>query len=240
MKNIFITLFLVFIFLALIKVLDISYPLTIVSTTRSSELAVVGEGKIEAAPDMAYVDVGITVDNVPAVSNAQKAIDKTNNEIIGNMSKLGIKKDSIKTSNYSIYPNYSNGNTNSISGYNGNVTINIKTKNISQISKIVEGATEAGANQIQGIRFSIDKPESYREQAREEAIKNAKEQADKLAKKLGIKLGKIVNIVESNSGSPVPVYQDYALKGAGGAESATFEPGSQTIVSTVTLYFEKR
>lgn len=242
-KNIFLTGLLILIFLFLIKIFDISYPLTIVTTTRTSELSVIGEGKVEATPDMAYIEAGITINNAQTVDDAQKTINKVNNEIISSMKSLGINKDDIKTSNYSIYPNYEyDGRANKISGYNGNVTITIKTKKLELVSKIIEGSTKAGANQIQGVRFTIDKPESYREMAREEAIKNARQQAQKLAKKLGIKLGKVVNIVESTSDSYPQPYERYAAKGLGGGEGdgATIEPGSQTITSTITLYFEKR
>jgi hypothetical protein len=241
-KNIFSVGLVIFIFLFLIKAFDISYPLTIVNTTRTSELSVIGEGKVEATPDMAYVEAGITINNAQTVDEAQKTINKVNNEIIKSMKSLGINKEDIKTSNYSIYPNYSYENgVNKIAGYNGNVTITIKTKKLTQVSKIIEDSTKAGANQIQGVRFTIDKPENYREKAREEAIKNAKEQAQKLANKLGIKLGKVVNIVESTPDTIQPLYRSAAM-GLGGTESnsATIEPGSQTITSTVTLYFEKK
>lgn len=241
-KNVFLTGLLILIFLFFIKAFDISYPLTIVNTTRTSELAVIGEGKVEATPDMAYVEAGITINNVPTVDEAQKTINKVNNEIIKSMKSLGINKEDIKTANYSIYPSYEyDGRANKISGYNGNVTITIKTKKLTLVSKIIESATKAGANQIQGVRFTIDKPETYREKAREEAIKNARQQAQKLANKLGIKLGKVVNIIESTPDTVQPLYRSAAI-GLGGAEdsSASIEPGSQTITSTVTLYFEKR
>ena len=241
-KNIFLICLIIFIFLFLIKAFDISYPLTIVTTTRTSELSVVGEGKVETTPDMAYVQAGITVDNAKTVDEAQQTINKVNNEIIASMKPLGVSKDDIKTSNYSIRPDYEyDGKSNKISGYNGDVTVTIKTKKLIQISKIIELATKAGANQIQGVEFTIDKPENYREQAREAAIKNAKEEAQKLANKLGIKLGKVTNIVESGSDSYPPLSNYSAkLSSAGGGESATIEPGSQTITSTVTLYFEKK
>ncbi len=72
------------------------------------------------------------------------------------------------------------------------------------------------------------------------------QQAQKLAKTLGIKLGKIVNVVESTPGYVSPNYASkMALSSAGGLggaadSSAQFEPGSQTISSVVTLYFEKK
>jgi len=241
-KNIFLTGLIIFVFLFLIKAFDISYPLTVVNTTKTSELAVVGEGKVEATPDTAYIDAGINVNDEATVEKAQSIINKTNNDIIDAMKKLGIDKNDIKTSNYSIYPNYNYaGNTNQISGYNGNVTITIKTKKIDLVSSIIEQATKVGANQIQGVRFIIDKPENFRELARDAAIKNARTQGEKLAKNLKINLGKVVNIVESTPDTVQPLYRSAAMgMGGGDSNAAAIEPGSQTITSTVTLYFEKR
>lgn len=225
-----------------IKIFNISYPMTIVSTTRSSELAVVGEGKVEVTPDTAYVDAGITVDKMPSVAEAQKKIDETNNKIINALREIGIERADIKTSNYSINPNYTYvNNENKLDGYNGNATITIKSRNPQMASKVIEAATGAGANQIQGSRFVVDKPEIYREEARNAAIKNAKDQAEKIAKNLGVKLGKVTNIVESSS-NDLAYSKALPLSGGGmgGGGGVNIEPGSQTVTSVVTLYFEKK
>jgi hypothetical protein len=216
--------------------------LTITTTNKSTELAVVGEGKVEAVPDIAYVDLGITTNNSPTTDEAQKTINKTNNQIVEAMKKLGISKGDIKTTNYSIYPDHKyEGGQNYINGYNGNVTIQVKVHNPQLVAKVIEDATKAGANNIQGSRFAVEKPEKYREQAREAAIKNAKEQGEKMAKNLGIWLGKVVNIVESQPIQSSPVYYRAAAEGLGGAgDGANIESGSQTITSIVTLYFEKK
>lgn len=225
--------------LFLVKLFDISYPLTIVTTTKTTELAVVGEGKIEVIPDTVYIDAGITVTDAKNVEEAQKTLDEVNNKIISAMKALGIDKGDIKTSNYSIYPNYQyKEDVSRISGYNGNATVTIKVRDAKLASQVMTKATEAGANQIHGTRFVVDKPEKYREEARSVAIENAKSQAEKLAQKLGIRLGKIVNMVES---SPDRVYPFYANeKSALGGGGPVIEPGSQTITSTVTLYFERK
>lgn len=229
-----------FAFLFSIKSFDISYPLQITNTTKSSELAVVGEGKVDVVPDSASVSVGITVNNAKTVEAAQKTIDETNNKIIDAMKNLGIDKKDITTSNYSINPNYSyEGGKNSISGYNGNVNLTIKVKDNDLLSKVIDEATKSGANQVFGTTFTIENPDTYREQARNKAIQNAKDQAEKLAKTLGIRLGKITNIVETSPNYPVP-FLKIAADGRGGSASPEIEQGTQTVSSTVTLYFEKK
>lgn len=229
--------------LLLIKLLNISYPVSITSTSRSSELAVVGEGKVDVIPDRAYVDVGITVDNATSVSAAQKSINTINNEIVKQLKTIGIQKGDIKTSNYSIYPNYIyEGSQNVLDGYNGNVTISVTVKDTNNVGKVIEQATAAGANQVQNTRFVVNDPAKYREEARAKAIQNAKEQAQKLASSLGITLGKVVNIVESSPGGGVipMMFEGKAMNGGGGGGAPDMQAGSETITSVVTLYFEKR
>lgn len=242
--NFIIVVFVSLVALYLVKIFNISYPLTLVITSKSTEMAVVGEGKVGVTPDTAYIDAGVTINKVSSVVEAQKNIDEINNKIINALREIGIEKADIKTSNYSINPNYKyENNENKIDGYNANATIEIKVGDPRLASKVIETVTAAGANQINGSRFVVDKPELYREEARNIAIKNAKDQAQNLAKNLGIKLGNVTNIIESSPDqSTAPIYaKSYAaegLEGRGGGP--TIEQGSQTLTSVVTLYFEKK
>lgn len=246
LKNILIGSITLFVLLVLIKIFNVYYPVHITTSNISSELSVVGEGKVEVKPDTGYIDVGLTVNNAATVDEAQNAINKTSKDISDAVKKLGIPSSDIKTTNNSVYPNYSYepGQQNKIIGYNGNVnvTITVKGENAAdKSSAVVQAATKAGANQIQGPRFSVENPAKYREEARSKAIKNAKEQADKLAKDLGIKLGKVVNISEYSPASQgYPIMYDKAASGMGGGGGPEFETGSQTVSSVVTLYFEKK
>lgn len=230
--------------LLVIDKLHIAYPLEVTSMPRSGELSVVGEGKVDVVPDTATVTVGITVSRAATVTAAQEQIDRINNQVLTTMKELGVPEKDITTSNYSVNPNYNyDSSIQRIDGYNADASITIKTKDTQLVSQIVSKATEAGANQINGVSFSIDDPAKFRSDARTKAIENAKQEAEKLAKELGISLGKITNIVESGGDMPVPMYREaYALDAAASAGKAApeIEQGTQTITSTVTLFFEKR
>lgn len=236
-------LLLVILALVVIDVFHISYPIDVTTSTRSSELSVVGEGKVEVVPDTAYVDVGIMEEGA-TVEEVELAINTKNDAIVAALKNQGIEEQNIKTSNYSIYPRYDySGTRERIIGYSGNVTIAIKVPNTEETGEIIRQATQAGANRVEGTRFVVDDPDKFREAAREMAIENAKEEAKKLANTLGIRIGDIVNIVESTGRNnyPMPIYANRAesIGLGGGAPAADLEPGSQTITSVVTLYFEK-
>lgn len=93
------------VFLWLIKFFDISYPISVTTRTVSGELSVVGEGKVDVVPDMANVQAGITADG-KTVQEVEGKVNEINNKIVSALEKLGIDKKDIKTTNYSINPNY--------------------------------------------------------------------------------------------------------------------------------------
>lgn len=225
-----------------IKYFNISYPVQVTTRSTSGELAVVGEGKVDAVPDMATVNVGITVNNAPTVADAQNQISKTNNAVISALQALGVQKQDITTSNYSVNPAYSyDASANRITGYNGDVSLVVKIRNVTLAPQVVEVATKNGANQVGNIQFTIDHPEKYREMARDNAIKNAKVQAQKLASQLGIHLGNVTNIVENGSSQPSIIRPMMAKSADSGVSlPPDIEQGSQTVTSQVTLYFDKR
>lgn len=225
--------------LAIIKTLNISLPISVTTRNVSSELSVVGEGKVDVVPDTANIQAGISAQGT-TIKDVENKINAVNNKIIEAVSKIGVPKKDIKTSNYSINPNYDftpNGREN-ISGYMGNTNLNITVREQDLIAKVITAATEGGANQVFNSGFTVEDPSKYREQARNKAIQNAREQAKKLSSELGIKLGKVVNIVESQPGEAFPLMRKDA--GLGGAIQPELEPGTQTVTSVVTLFFEKR
>lgn len=257
----------IFALLILIKVFNISYPVNIrvVNSTESAEFTVMGTGKVQAVPDLAVIDAGITVSNASSAESAKAQITTVNNKIIKSVKALGVEKKDIETSSFNIYPEYSNLETikpllyrateepdmpavqpnsggSKISGYNGSATITIKVRNKNIASQVIQKVTEAGGTNISGPRFTIDDRSVYQQKARSLAITDAKEQAAKLAKELGIKLGKVTNMVESGA-SP---YYDYSrgmsatALDAKAPEAPIFEEGTDTITSTVTLFFERK
>ena len=226
-----------------IRVFGFAIPIHTTSTTMTtSEFSMVGEGKVDVVPDIAYVDVGVVVNKAASADVAQKRVDEVHNAIVAAVKQLGITAEDVKTTNYNVNPNYDyTDGKNQIAGYNGNATISIKVVDKTITGKVTQAAVAAGANEVQNTRFVVAHPEKYREMARDKAIENAKDQAEKLAKKLGSRLGAITNISESgDEGSrPMPIYAMKSAMDAGGPP-VDLQPGQESITSRVTLYFEKR
>ena len=209
-----------------------SIPVSSVVSQKQDFFTVSGEGKVTVVPDTAIVDLGITI-NRPTVKAAQSEANSVINAISQELKNLGIKDKDIKTSNYSVYPQYDQTR---ISGYQVSTNLTITVREIDKINQVIDTATAKGANTIGGIQLTVDadKKKLLLQNARELAVKDAKTKAENLAKAAGIVLGKIVNIQESAGDTrPLPIM--YAK-----AEDTQIQPGSTDISTSVTLFYETR
>ncbi|MFH1186987.1 MAG: SIMPL domain-containing protein [Candidatus Levyibacteriota bacterium] len=246
MKDLKIPLFtIIFIFLGLILYTRIVGPIPFsvnsIQTTKNSFFATEGTGKATAAPDIAVVNIGVTQTS-SSVVDTQDKVNKKVSSIINELKKLGMKEKDIKTTNYSVYPNYDFNGNQRITGYNVTQNLEVKVKPIEKINKVIDTATANGANISGGAQFSFsdELKEKLEKEAREEAVKKAKQKAEGLAKAAGIRLGKIVDISEQGlSQYPIP------LVGRGGAieetdrkEPTNITPGENTVSVTVSLSYE--
>jgi uncharacterized protein len=214
-----------------------------ISTQKSSLFEVSGESKITTVPDQAEVRLGITV-NESTVKAAQDKANSVINGINTKLGELGIDKKNIKTENYSLYPNYDyqSGAGQRITGYAVNASLVVTITDFAKLNQAIDMSTQAGANQIGGITFSLsdDKKAEVEKEARQEAIDNAKDKANELSKLAGMRLGKIVNVTErpQSADVPAPFLAMDAKGGAGGGAPTNVEPGSTSFTYNVTLSYE--
>jgi uncharacterized protein YggE len=110
--------------------------------------------------------------------------------------------------------------------------------NLSQVGKVIDLATESGANSIQALRFTLKDETSSRTQALREASTKARLKAEAIASALGLKIQRILH-VEEGVQVPRPMVE-YADMAAVRAQSAPtpIESGSIDLRATVTLTVE--
>lgn len=216
-----------------------------------NQITVSGVGKVYAKPDVALVSLGVTT-QATTVADVTKNNTAQMNAVIQVLKDLKVDEKDIQTTNYSLTPVYNNlkysqisgmmnlstqGNT--IVGYSLEQNIQVKIRDFAKIGDIISQATAKGSNAVGDLQFTIDKPEQLQQQARALAIADAKSNANNLSKESGIGLGKLINVNEGYSPSPI-MYSAKAM-GGGVAESApapTIQPGQQEIDVTVNLTYQ--
>ena len=211
------------------------------------QVSISGTGKVTAKPDVAIINVGIITEKGTVEAAQKENTDKMNAIIAELKNQYRIVEEDIKTSYYQINPryNWSDGRQ-TLAGYEVNQSVQIKVRNFDNIGKIVSMAGEKGANSVSGPNFTIDDPETYRAEARKEAIAQAKDKAKVLADEVGINLGRIVSFSE-DSYQPYPVNYAYGIGGMGGLEQralsaavpeADIQSGSQEVSINVYITYE--
>lgn len=216
----------------------IPFSVTSVTTSKSTTFDVTGEGKVIAKPDAAYLTAGITAKS-STVKGAQEQINATINKISAAVKQLGVKSEDIKTTNYSIRPDYDySGGSQKINGYSANTNLSIKVKRLEDINKVIDTATLNGANQISGLNFDVEDKTKLEDEARQKAVKDAKEKAKRSSQIAGFKLGRIINYSENQPGGYRPMVAMEASDKAIGGTPTQVEPGSSEITVNVTLSYE--
>jgi len=213
----------------------------------ANTISVSGMGKVSGTPDLATVSVGVMSQGATATEVKNTNNDAVN-KVISFIKSQGVADKDIKTQNLNLQPqyDYTNNTKPTINGYTQNQSVVVMVhgvdKDTSVLDKILDGAVNNGANQIDGVSFSVEKPDDLQNQAKKLAIDDAKAKAGELAKEAGLTLGKVVSIQESSGGYPGPI--PYALNSAmgigGGAKSVApnVQVGSQDISETMTVTFE--
>jgi uncharacterized protein YggE len=192
-------------------------------------------GQVQAAPDVAYLNVGSEVQ----APSAREALDKakTNGDTIRKaLLDAGIDEKNIQTSGISAYPVTVPGKDGQPaiepSSYRAYVNLSITINDLSKAGSALDAATKAGANQVGGVSYAIKDDSALRAQALEQAVKQARPKAEAIARGMGLQLGQVVTVVEDPGGYYAPQAQFASGKGAG-----DLSPGQLTVGVRVTVSF---
>ena len=203
------------------------------ANTSSTTITVTGNGTVNATPDKASFDFGVQVN----AATASEAISKDNeqaNAIIAALKNAGVSDSDIQTSSVSLWPQTSSdGQT--ITGYQASNEVTV-TSSIDKAGALVDAATGAGANNVNGPNLSIGDQSTYYAQALKLAVADAKTQAQAIADASGLTLGGILHITNESS-TPTPIMYGDALAAHGAAAATPIEAGSQQIQASVTVTY---
>lgn len=201
-----------------------------------------GEGKVVGIPDVAVLQFSVQTEGKTVV-NVQEDNTRKMNEAIDFLKNMDIGKKDIKTVSYSLRPNYIWDNITrrqKLDGYILTNSVQVKIRDLAMVGAVLAGVTDKGVNLVGNVSFTIDDPESLKQEAREKALVEAKKKAEALADVAGVKLGKVISFYEETGGYPMPLYEQslskMELSAAG--EVPQVEPGSKEITVWVTVGFE--
>jgi len=173
-------------------------------------ITVTGSGEAAGPPDQSTINAGVQTlaPTVIGSSDENQAIIK---RIMRSLREEGIEDKDIQTVDYSVWPQQQHdprgtGET-TITGYQVNNTVRITVRDIDRLGNVLAAVTNAGANAIHGISFSVEDKAALEARAREAAMADARTRAEALAGLAGVELGKVLTIsMSSGGGYPVPMF----------------------------------
>jgi len=162
-----------------------------------TRVMVTGESDVRAQPDTAVVVVGVVTQSPRAVE-AQQANARKSEAVINAAKQAAGEGVEVRTSDYSLSPQYSyGGGPPRISGYEARNSVTITTRQLDNVGAVIDAATQAGANNVEGVNFVLREGNPARRETLAEATKQAMGKAETMAQALG---GRVVRVVEQREG----------------------------------------
>jgi hypothetical protein len=201
-------------------------------------ISVTGVGKVSAEPDMAEIIIGME-SRAPTAKEAASQNSGDMSEVMAVLKEMGIAKEDIQTVDYSIHTemDYLEGEEPKVIGYVVTNAVRVKVRDLDLVGDLLDGATEAGANTIYGINFTIEDPRAFQEQAREMAVADARSKAQQLAEAADVRLGVLLSLSEYIIEGPVYVERAMA-EGMGGGGAPPISAGQLEITIQVQMSYE--
>lgn len=177
-------------------------------------LTVRGEATLEVPADQFTISLGST-HTADTVSDARAEVDRHIAKITAALKELGFTRDiEWKTGRYDVTPQWEPRPKNfpkdwkpKIIGQKVTVSISVKSTQLSKIGPLISKASDAGANQIGSLYFSLKNPRTSRQEAIATAAKHAIEDARTLAAASGVSLTSIrqLSLDGANLQPPRPI-----------------------------------
>lgn len=192
-----------------------------------------GEASLSVAPDRVELAFTVATDG----KSAQKA-SADNAEVSARVmsalrSTVG-SSGTVKTSNYSLTPDVDYTGKPKVVGYHANNSVRVVLDEVGKAGSVIDAALNAGANNVDGISFTLRDDAPTRAQVLAMAAEKAKSNAAAIAKGLGVRLTGVLEAATSDAPipRPMPMAARAMMKEA---TPTTIEAGSLDVHATVSV-----
>lgn len=203
-----------------------------------------GTGEVKVAPDLAIVRLGVSAEGADAKKASAKAADLMS-KVTAAVRNKGIPAERIATERIDLQPVWEqeeDGKRPKVVGYRATnvmrVEVALGTPPVgAKAGEVVDAAIGAGANELQGIEFTLRDDEPARLRALAQASTRARDRAEALAKALGAGLGRLLEATTGSAAVTPPPMPYMARSMEMKAADTPIAPGELTVQATVTVTY---
>jgi uncharacterized protein YggE len=210
-------------------------------TSPLSSIRVTADATVTAKPERAQIDVGVLTQEKQS-QNAATQNAKQSESVLAALHKLLGADADIKTINYTLSPDYQYrpiGGKASVSSYTAMNVVRVTVDDLERVGSVIDTATQAGANHVESVRFTVRDPQVLHSQAIREAALKARANADALAAALNLKIIRTLTVEET--GEPSATLPDVSImdsREAPGGAPTPIQSGSFVVTANVALTVE--
>jgi uncharacterized protein len=186
---------------------------------------------VSVAPDQARIQIGVV--SQAATASAAAAQNATLlQSVLDKLKAAAGPKAEVKTVSYSLNPNYDfSKGAHTLKGYIANNLVRVTTDDLASVGKIIDAATQSGANEVSSLEFTLKDQSQARAEALQKAALQARAEAGAMASALSLKLGSVLYLDE---GGVEPV-RPRAFAAAQTMATPIEQPQAIEVQATVTL-----
>jgi len=203
-------------------------------------LEVSAEGRVSRVPDLATIRAGVTTQSATAAQALSENAARMA-RVVAALRRTGVAERDLSTATVQLQPQYryADNQPPAITGYQAVNSVSVRFRDVSKAGGVLDALVKEGANQIDGPRLSLSRPDAALDEARADAVTRARARADLYARAAGLRVERIVSITEAgqNAGDepgPRPMFRVAAMA----AEAPTqVLPGETDVTATLNVRF---
>lgn len=204
-------------------------------------LRVRGEATLTVRPDVAVIWLGV-ISRADSAQQAMARTARTARQVLDAVERLGVSAREVKTRGLQLAPLFRSDDKAGAErpiGYEARYDLEITLRDMELVGAVVDEAVQAGANQVQGIRFSVRDLQAVQQEVLRQAVADGLRRAQTLAEAAGVRLGALRSVEDVQLSGPPMLASPTALAGRLSA-AVPIAPGELTLQASVLLTFQLR
>lgn len=201
------------------------------------QISVSGTGRVDLAPDMATVRIGVTHQDEDAAAALQQTSDAVA-AMLARLTELGIAPRDVQTAGLSLNPVWRDRPEQQGQpmpwGFEASNVVSLRLRDIAALGEVLDALVADGANRLDGVSFGLQDPEASMDEARRLAVADARRKATLFAEAAGVALGQTIDLTETGMATPRPQMMEMA---AMRADSVPVAAGEVGITASVQMTF---
>lgn len=173
----------------------------VAADTPAPRITVTGQGRVDARPDMATINLGVQTQGDTA-AEALRANTTGLAAVIARLKEAGVAERDLQTSGLGLGPRFDysrEGKPPTVVGYEATNQLTVRVRDLTALGGVLDQAVGDGANLFNGLTFGLADPQPAMDEARVQAVADARRKAEMMAKAAGVELGRVIEISETRS-----------------------------------------